>query len=88
MKEKEVLAILMEESAEVIQAVSKIFRFGLDTSWKGETNRQHLEEELGDLLCLVEILETVGVVNPENLLQAKNKKYEKLKKWSNIFSEE
>lgn len=87
MKEKEVLAILMEECAEVTQAVSKIFRFGLDSSWQGETNRQHLEEELGDLLCLVEILETLGVVQSENLLEAKNKKYEKLKKWSKIFSD-
>lgn len=87
MKEKESLAILMEEAAEIIQAISKIFRFGLKTEWKGETNQEHLEEELGDLLCMVEILESQGVISKENLEIAKLKKYEKLKKWSTIFSD-
>ena len=45
----EILSITIEEAAEIIQAISKIFRFGIDTSWKGETNREHLEEEIGDL---------------------------------------
>ena len=49
-KEKEVMDILQEECAEVIQAVSKISRFGLDNLKPGKpkTNRDHLEEELGD----------------------------------------
>ena len=46
-KQKEALDILQEECAEVIQAVSKISRFGLDNlkPGKAKTNREHLEEE-------------------------------------------
>jgi NTP pyrophosphatase (non-canonical NTP hydrolase) len=88
MKEKEVLSILMEECSEVIQSVSKIFRFGLDTEWKGESNREHLEEEIGDLLCMIEILETLSVIDPDKVKQAKLNKYQKLKKWSTIFDEQ
>ena len=51
-KTKEVMDILQEECAEVIQAVSKISRFGIDNMKPGKplTNREHLEEELGDML--------------------------------------
>ena len=53
-KEKEVMDILQEECAEVIQAVSKISRFGLDNFKPGKpkTNREHLEEELGEIEIL------------------------------------
>ena len=44
-QEEEVMAILQEECAEVIQAISKINRFGMDNIKPGKpkTNRQHLE---------------------------------------------
>ena len=50
-KIKETMDILQEECAEVIVAISKISRFGLDNVKPGKplTNRQHLAEELGDL---------------------------------------
>ena len=50
--------ILQEECAEVIQAVSKCSRFGIDNYKPGKplTNREHLEEELGDLLAMVDIM--------------------------------
>jgi NTP pyrophosphatase (non-canonical NTP hydrolase) len=53
---KEVMAILQEECAEVIQAVSKINRFGRDTEWEGVTNKQHLAIEIGDLIAVIKIL--------------------------------
>jgi NTP pyrophosphatase (non-canonical NTP hydrolase) len=91
MKEKidEVMNILSEECAEVIQAVSKINRFGIDNykPGKSKTNRQHLEEELGDLLAMVDILIELGVVTESSLQQAEVAKIEKLKKWSNIYEQ-
>jgi NTP pyrophosphatase (non-canonical NTP hydrolase) len=91
MKEKidEVMNILCEECAEVIQAVSKINRFGIDNykPGKSKTNRQHLEEELGDLLAMVDILIELGVVDESSLQQAEVAKIEKLKKWSNIYEQ-
>ena len=82
----EVMDILQEECAEVIQAVSKIRRFGMDNSKHGtdQTNREHLEEELGDMLAMIDILMANDIVSWGNLHKAKRAKIEKLKKWSNI----
>ena len=83
---KEVMDILQEECAEVIQAVRKISRFGIDNfkPGKAKTNREHLEEELGDMIAMICILEKMGVVNQDALELATKAKIEKLKKWSTI----
>ena len=85
---KEAMDILQEECAEVIQAVSKISRFGLDNlkPGKSKTNREHLEEELGDMMAMVEILQELDIVSFTNIERAAEAKREKLKKWSNIFN--
>jgi NTP pyrophosphatase (non-canonical NTP hydrolase) len=82
----EVMDILQEEAAEVIQAVSKVRRFGPHNHKHGEdqTNLEHLEEELGDMLAMIDILMHTGIVSWGNLHVAKRAKIEKLKKWSNI----
>jgi NTP pyrophosphatase (non-canonical NTP hydrolase) len=82
----EVMDIAQEECAEVIQAISKIRRFGMDNAKPGTdyTNREHLEEELGDVLAMIDILMINEVVSWGNLHKAKRAKIEKLKKWSNI----
>jgi len=85
--EAEICNILLEESAEVIQAVSKVFRFGWD-SCHPETpnfsNKEHLTEELGDLICMVKILCDKKIID-ENLLSVAIKaKAIKLSKFSNI----
>jgi NTP pyrophosphatase (non-canonical NTP hydrolase) len=86
-QEREVMNILSEECAEVIQAISKCHRFGMDNVKPGKpkTNREHLEEELGDLLAMVDILLEMEVVDSEALQLAKIAKIEKLKKWSTIY---
>ena len=82
----EVMDILQEECAEVIQAVSKIRRFGIDNEKPGlgKNNREHLEEEVGDMLAMIDILMVNDIVSWGNLHQAKRAKIEKLKKWSTI----
>ena len=89
-KLKEVMDILQEECAEVIQAVSKISRFGMDNNKYGETqtNLEHLEEELGDVLAMIDILLEQGIVKSKNLDEAKQNKKYKLKKWSNIYEQD
>jgi len=83
---KEVLDILQEECAEVIQAVSKISRFGLDNYKPGKpkTNREHLEDEVGDVLAMIDILCSMNVISHDNIQAAKIAKFQRLKKWSNI----
>ncbi|CAB4241878.1 NTP pyrophosphohydrolase MazG, putative catalytic core [uncultured Caudovirales phage] len=83
----EIMNILSEECAEVIQAISKCNRFGLENSKPGKplTNAQHLEGEIGDLLAMVDLLQSMGVVTEDGMERAKQAKFEKLKKWSNIY---
>ena len=85
---REIILILSEECAEVAKEVSKIMRFGPDQikPGKDKTNIQVLEEELGDLLAMIELLvdKDVGVTD-EGLTLAKKAKFEKLKQWSNII---
>ena len=88
-KTQEALIILQEECAEVIQAVSKCYRFGLDNQHKsGATQRANLELEVGDMLALVDILVDQGVIDLNNLQTAKLNKVEKLKKWSSLYETE
>lgn len=86
-KEREILLIAQEECAEVIQAISKCFRFGLDNVKPGKpkTNREHLEEELGDLIAMLNIMCENGMVNYEAVEEAAKQKVQKLKQWSNIY---
>ena len=86
-QEREVMNILSEECAEVIQAISKVHRFGLDNYKPGKpkTNREHLEEEIGDLQCMISILLELGIVREDALQRAELAKYDKLKQWSTIF---
>lgn len=78
---EQVLGMLTEECAEVIQAISKINRFGLNSEWQGVTNKQALITEIGDVLTLISVLvdETDINIKDEEVHKAINAKYEKLK---------
>lgn len=84
---KEILLIAQEECAEVTQAISKIFRFGIDGSHNERTNRERLTEEVGDLHCMIDLMVESGMIDRKELLNASGMKRQKLMKWSNIFSE-
>ena len=85
-KEREILGILQEECAEVIQSVSKCVRFGIDNSHKsGSTQRENLSMEVGDLVCMIGLAIESGLVKEEDINRARDEKIEKLKVYSNIF---
>lgn len=83
---KEILCITQEECAEVSQSVSKIFRFGWESKHPktGVNNREHLEEEIGDLLAMVDILVEKCIISDSAVNAARKAKREKLKTWSSI----
>lgn len=83
---KEILCITQEECAEVSQSVSKIFRFGWESKHPktGVNNREHLEEEIGDLLAMVDILVEKCIISDSAVNSARKAKREKLKAWSSI----
>lgn len=87
-KTKEILDITQEECAEVVVAVSKISRFGLDNYKPGKpkTNREHLEEEVGDLLAMVDLMIEHKIIDVNSVDTARAAKKDKLKIWSNIYS--
>lgn len=76
----EILQLLQEECAEVIQAASKIIRFG------EEKNTNQLEIELGDLQAIIQLLHEFDMVGYTAIDEAAAKKVEKLKVYSNIYS--
>jgi len=87
-KINETLVILQEECAEVIQEVSKCFRFGIDSMHKdGIVHRAKLEMEIGDMLAMVDILLNQGVITQKNLDLAKQNKVNKLKIYSSIYED-
>jgi NTP pyrophosphatase (non-canonical NTP hydrolase) len=81
---KEIFCITQEECAEVTQALSKIFRFGIDSHYNGRTNIERLEEETGDLLAMIDIMIQKGLVSDSNVNAARKAKKQKLEKWSSI----
>lgn len=83
-QQNEVMLIALEECAEVIQAISKVFRFGIDSVHNGVSNKEHLEEEVGDLLCMIEMMMEQDILSRGVVAEAKFAKRAKLKKWSNI----
>jgi NTP pyrophosphatase (non-canonical NTP hydrolase) len=87
-KTKEILLITQEECSEVSQAISKIFRFGFQDAWPkdGPTNKGRLEEEVGDLLCMIDLMIENNLISDSNVNAARHNKREKLKTWSKIFN--
>lgn len=72
--QEELLIILMEECAEVAQECSKVLRFGND--------HDKLEKELGDLQCIIDMMHHRDMVSYNNIFDAADAKYHKLKDFS------
>lgn len=77
----ELLTVTMEECAEVIQSASKIIRFGYT-----EESRFNLAKEIGDLMCMVDLLKRDGFITDDEIEIYKSEKAEKLKKWSSLYT--
>lgn len=86
--QEECLNILQEECAEVIQAASKIKRFGvigrpINTTL---TNRESLEMELGDVLALVDLVKGSGLgVTAEGIEAARQNKMQRLSRYMHTW---
>ncbi len=78
-KIEEALDILQEECAEVIQVASKCKRFGI------KSNRERLTQEIGDLYCMIQIIQDLDLVDWEEVLAAAKNKEDKLKVWSKLY---
>ena len=82
-KQDEILLILQEECAELIQAVSKVKRFGLDH------NKEQLLQEISDVLCMINLVFEHSIVEKDekDVKKRIERKENRLKEFSNIFNE-
>lgn len=80
----EILLILQEECAEVIQAISKVKRFGMGN------NQEQLEQEVCDVLCMIDLAYERGILksNTQEVKDRIYKKRERLKQYSSIYAAE
>ena len=85
-RQREVLVIAQEEAAEVIQEISKVFRFGIDDLHRdGMTHRERLQTEVGDLLCMIDLMIDHRLIDPAPIEIARQAKVTKLRKYSQIY---
>lgn len=87
MSEREILNKLVEEAAEVIQCCTKIMTFGFESSHPSRPRSNNIiefSEEIGDLLCMIDVIRSknlsIGSVVDDSYI----KKFKKLRDYSNI----
>ena len=83
-RRQELLTITMEECGELVQACSKLIRFEKDSCPDDISN---LQDEIGDLMCMVELIKEEGLVTDEQIKERIVLKKQKLTKWSSLFNE-
>ena len=83
--QQEALIIFSEECSECAIEASKILRFGPE-----EKTVKKLEDEIGDFLCMIELLDEYGIIDLDenNLATRISYKKEKMKKWTTHISQQ
>ena len=86
-RQREIMIITQEEAAEVIQEISKIFRFGIDDRHRdGMSHREKLTAEVGDLLAMIDLMIDSRLIDPTQIEMAKQAKTTKLRRYSAIYN--
>jgi len=78
-KLQELLTITMEECGELIQECSKSIRKN------HYYNNRELTEEVGDVMCMIELLVEYDIISQTNIDERVFEKKKKLLKWSNLL---
>ena len=76
---QELLTITMEECGELVQACSKAIR--CDDYYMNEK----LIEEIGDVMCMIELLQEYDIVSYQEIDDRVIEKRNKLKQWSSLI---
>ncbi len=82
-KTEELMVITMEECGEVIQACSKILRHSQNPD-KLSKWHESLIEEVGDVLCMFDLMIDAGFLDCQSLEIRKKIKRKKLHKYSGL----
>lgn len=81
-----ILTVLIEENGEVVKEACKALRFGIDSEFEGETNRESINREFIDLLGTYQLGVKMGVFDdlgldllPDWVYKEMENKMEKIK---------
>ena len=74
----ELIVVTMEECGEMIEACSKAIRC------EDYINNDRLIEEVGDVLCMIDIMKEKGLLNERDLNNRIQLKKLKLAQWTNL----
>ena len=77
-KLSELMVITMEECGELIQACSKAIRCQ-------DYNNDTLKEEIGDVMCMIELIKSNGLITQREIDNQIQTKRIKLMKWSSLL---
>ncbi len=77
--QQQLMVITAEECGELVQVCSKILRQG-----NFDKKREHLVEELGDVLCMMQLIQEWDIVSWQELEDRAEVKRSKLSKWSDL----
>ena len=81
----ELMIITMEECGELTQACSKVLR---TMTKEGDIRADALEkliQEVGDVMCMIELMEDHGLMKRSEILAGVDAKREKLRRWSELI---
>jgi len=78
---QELLTITMEECGELIQECSKAIRC------KDYYGNEKLVEEVGDVMCMIELLHEYDLISWSEIGERVEVKKERLKEWSDLIRE-
>jgi len=82
---QQLMAITAEECGELTQVCMKIMRkYDTLADMSNDKYRKLLVEELGDVMCMIELMIEHKVVNVSEIHNRASVKREKLKKWSTL----
>ena len=77
-KLNELMVITMEECGELIQACSKAIRCN-------DYHNDSLKEEIGDVMCMIELIKSNGLITQREIDNQIQTKRMKLMKWSKLL---
>lgn len=73
-RQEELLVVVMEECSEVQKECAKVLRFDDDP-------KQRISHEIGDLLCVIEMLSEADLIDSQLVNIAREGKRHRLRQW-------
>ena len=80
---QQLMVVTMEECGELIHACSKALRRG--ELYENSDSQLKLKQEVGDVYAMIDLLVEWDVLSWDEIEEQRNKKREKLKKWSDLI---